>query len=215
MDVWIRIGTGGTDTVGRRDGGSVEGKQTGGAMGTIAWGEVPGTLRRVPVRVRLTRTGSKPAIWLGRAEADAELVAVGFARYRSHLHWCKTTRRGSWSDDLPGLHTGLWISELKHATLPGPVTVQLQLPGVAPAWSAMAEPGTPVEIHEAADFRTGDAIRLVRIEGSDPLEVGVLFLARADVRGARKGAWHIRKAALDGIPETWAHILTGPRTGQL
>ena len=79
----------------------------------------------------------------------------------------------------------------------------------------MAEPGTPVEIHEAADSRTGDVIRLVRVEGSDPLEVGVLFLARADVRGARKGAWHIRTAALDGLPEVWAHILAGRRTGQL
>mgnify|MGYP001818745333 CR=1 FL=1 len=62
LDVRVRIRTDRTDTVGRRDGGSVERSQTGGVMGTITWGEVPGTLHRVPVRVRLTRTGSKPAI---------------------------------------------------------------------------------------------------------------------------------------------------------
>lgn len=179
------------------------------------WGEVAGPLTRVPLRVRLSRSGSSPMTWQGRALADVPIVGVGLARFRDELQWSRTTKRGAWSDDLPGLHTGLWISAIRGNDLPGPATVQLQLPGVAPAWSTMAEPGTPIEVRESIDSMTGTAIRVVQVGAADPLDIAVLFLAREDVRGSRNGAWQAGAALAAELAEPWVDILAGPRCGTL
>jgi hypothetical protein len=182
-------------------------------MSGPAWHPIPGGLARLLVHVRFARVGDTPALWQGRAAAGAAIVGIALARYRGQFHWYKTSRRGPWSDDLPGLHVGIWISELQQATLPGPVSVQLQLSGIAPAWSVMAGPRTPLELHEQVDTLTGTPATILRIAGLDPLDVAILFLARTDVRSLRAGAWHARQTALPGVLALWAEILTGPRSG--
>jgi hypothetical protein len=182
-------------------------------MSESAWTVVPGALSRAPVRVRIARVADRPALWQGRAETDTDSVAVALARFRGHLHWHKTRRRGPWSDDLPGLHVGIWISELDHDSLAGPATVQLQLAGAAPAWSVMARTRTPVHIHEHVDTITGTPAPILHVPGDDPLEVAILFIARADVRSLRAGAWRARDSALHDVPDLWNAILTGPRSG--
>jgi hypothetical protein len=174
---------------------------------------IPGALTRSPVRVRIARVSDTPAHWQGRAEADTAIVAVALARHRGQLRWNKSSRRGPWSDDLPGLHIGVWISELESATLVGPASVQLQLSGAAPAWSVMTRKPEPVELRERFDAVTGTPAPLLHITGDDPLDVALLFIARSDVRSLRSGIWNPREAALHGVPPDWSAILTSPRTG--
>jgi hypothetical protein len=182
-------------------------------MSGSAWTVVPGALSRSPVRVRIARVADRPALWQGRAETDTDIVAVALSRSRGNLQWSRSGRHGPWTDDRPGLHLGIWISELDHATLAGPVSVQLRLAGAAPAWSVMARTRTPVRIHEHFDTTTGSPAPILHIPGDDPLDVAILFVARADVRSLRAGAWRARDPALHGVPDPWTTILTGPRSG--
>lgn len=182
-------------------------------MNDPGWPDLPGSLSRAPVRVRIARVADLPALWQGRAEADSDIVPIALSRYRANLHWSRSSRHGPWTDDLPGLHVGLWISEIDDATLARPASIQLQLSGLASAWSVMTTTPAAVDIRETIETRTGRPTTLLRIAGDDPLDVALLFIARSDVRSLRGGAWRVRDAALPGAPPLWTPILTGPRFG--
>jgi hypothetical protein len=65
---------------------------------------------------------------------------------------------------------------------------------------------SPQTLHTAALYR------LCLIDGSPVLEVGVLFIAAADVRKGRTGNWKPREA----VTGSWiAAVLTGNRSGEL
>jgi hypothetical protein len=174
-------------------------------------GLVPGGFARLPVRLEWSRKPDPYGLWEGRVQAEEEIVGLALALLGGRLFWHKTLRRGAWADDNPRLYVGFWISTRVGATVIGPQNVQLRLPGVAPAYLVRASSEAPFRIVESWSGETGNLVELVSIGGDAPLALGALFLARGDVKNARKGFWRVRPEIAEGVPGPVQAILKGPR----
>jgi hypothetical protein len=62
---------------------------------------------------------------------------------------------------------------------------------------------------------TGRFVRLARLEGTPTVEVGLLLLARKDVKFGRNALWHLRQPLQTKVGGTVGRILSYGRTGSL
>jgi hypothetical protein len=169
-------------------------------------------LAALSVKLTLSRIADAQAEWVGRVSAaDGEIVALSLTVHDGTVWWHKTLPRGAWADDEPGMRVGLWYSGPGPAGLPGPVNLQLQLPGVLRCDTVHITPDVSLTVQEAWSGFTGQFVWVARL--GESTQLGAMFVAREDVTFGRKGIWRLRAAISERLPSPWNAVLGGGRRG--
>jgi hypothetical protein len=173
---------------------------------SLLWGtEVPGAAR-VPVTSAGGWVPLPERRWKGTLTSNAEIVALTILRCGKTLDWAKSSssssstsiRMGIGQYDLVGLDVQAWLSVGSGGT-----GIRTTVP------SATYVP----DILDNQVIETGRLVAFTRVAGSPPIDLGLLLLARIDVKFRRNRLWHIRKELASELDDTLARILTYGRSG--
>lgn len=170
------------------------------------WGtEIQGAVR-VPVSCSGEWVPTPERRWKGTLTSTTEIVALTALRRGKTLDWAKS---GSSSCSTP-LSMGIGLYDLLG------VDVQVWLSvGNGGARSRTTVPSATYapDILDSQVIQTGRLVAFTRITGSPQIDLGLLLLARIDVKFRRNRIWHIRKELASGVDDTLARILSDGRSG--
>jgi hypothetical protein len=138
--------------------------------------------------------------------SNTEIVALTILRCGKTLDWAKSSssssatsiRTGIGQYDLVGLDVQAWLSVGSGGT-----GIRTTVP------SAAYVP----DILDNQVIETGRLVAFTRVAGSPEIDLGLLLLARIDVKFRRNRLWHIRKELASGVDDTLARILRYGRSG--
>jgi hypothetical protein len=137
---------------------------------------------------------------------EDEIVGVLLFRRVGELQWSRSRRSGP-----DGLELGVQIGPDDHSER---TWISANLGGGL-LWEDAPSDAT-LELPEPADLVTGRPSWLARVEdGSGALEIGVLPLARRDVRFGRKRIWRLKSGLWPRLSAAQRRILVDSRTGML
>lgn len=162
-------------------------------------------LARLPVTIAGDWHISRPRDWSGVATADEPIVAVHFITSDTKTAWRKSEKTHAPEGFGVRFHIGNYDEVCRH--------VRIDF-GAAIASTVSSATYRP-RVEGRQQVHTGETFGFTYIEGEPRAEFHLLFLARRDVRGGRKGLWQLRRALVEGFAEPWRSILTHSRTGNV
>jgi hypothetical protein len=145
--------------------------------------------------------------WEGLAKADHSLVAVSFLVKGNSVQWGKSDPQapaGACEVDLalfPHDNIGLKVQ----------VNIVVGNGGYRRNTTRVASVTYLPEVPDLQEIACGQLLRLATINGDPVIEVGLMFLPRAEVRKGRTGNWKPREPSPDA--SLLSKILVGPRAG--
>lgn len=164
------------------------------------------TLWSVPVQIDGAWCGDAPRDWRGTATSAVPLVAMSFLESSGHCEWCKSER------DVTSPEVDLALRQYDDTGLDVQVNFSVG-GGGRRCRSLVASPSYRPDLPATRALQTARIYRFGEVEGDPPVNLFVLFLARADVESSRKALWRVRKRLESDLAEPFRRWLTYGRTG--
>jgi hypothetical protein len=145
--------------------------------------------------------------WHGLAKADQGLVALSVLVNGNFVQWGKSEVR----PQADACEVELALFPHDNIGLEVQVNIVVGDGGYRRDTTRVAAVTYLPEIPELQEIACGQLFRLAIINGDPAIEVGLMFLPRAEVRKGRTGNWKPRKSTSDG--GVLSKALSGPKAG--
>ena len=145
--------------------------------------------------------------WHGLAKADQALVALSVLVNGNFVQWGKSEVR----PQTDACEVELALFPHDNIGLDVQVNVVVGDGGYRRDTTRVASVTYLPDIPDLQEIACGQLFRLATINGDPVIEVGLMFLARAEVRKGRTGNWKPRKSTSDG--GVLSKLLSGPKAG--
>lgn len=165
---------------------------------------------RVPVTITGGWREGSGRKWEGVAAADEPLVAVSFITSGTQTRWCRSEKHDHPPD---GIRPYFWM--MNYDKEGRNVRIQFGAGGTVAIASRVSSATYRPRLDDQRVVYTGETFGMTYIEGDPRAEFHLLFLARGDMRGGRKGLWQVRRSQAEPLPEPWRQILNYGRTGSI
>ena len=148
--------------------------------------------------------------WQGTVIADQPIVAISFLLVTGTGigEWCKSER-----DQQPQT---VRFALFPHDREDLDVQVNFSVGKAGRRWRTLVPSASyRPSIRNRVVYRTGRIYDFATVDGTPPIQLGVLFIAKSDVSSSRKTLWRVRKKLEHDIPEPYRHWLTYARSGSV
>jgi len=145
--------------------------------------------------------------WKGLAKADQGLVALGVLVNGNFVQWGKSDPR----PQADACEVELALFPHDNIGLEVQVNIVVGDGGYRRDTTRVASVTYLPEIPDLQEIACGQLLRLATIKGDPVIEVGLMFLPRAEVRKGRTGNWKLRESSSNG--GLLSKVLSGPRAG--
>ncbi len=163
-------------------------------------------LQSVPIELAGAWIAGARRDWQGQARSSVPLVGIAFLESAGRCQWRKCEKREGPPD------VRLMLLHYDEAGMN--VRVSFSVGGGERNWqtvvpSASYRPRLP----DIQTLQSACIHRFAAIDGEPPVDLSILFLARADVESLRNGLWRVRKRLAPAVPEPYRRWLTYGRGG--
>ncbi len=176
-------------------------------MITTIWDTSFASLTTIPVTLESSWRLTEGRQWNAIGVASEPVVALAFLFTSECYEWVRSERT-----DEPSVEVRLSLHSYEKGGIDTLVTFIVndgQRRGRSILPSSLYKPLLP----ERIDLVTGKIMKLGTIEGQPCFEIGVLLIARRDVKVRRKGIWHLRENLAKDLLPPWTQILRYSRAG--
>jgi hypothetical protein len=165
-------------------------------------------LMSIDIRLEGKWCSSPSRDWQGTVIADQPIVAITFLLATGICEWCKSER----DQQPPTVRLALFPYDREGLD----VQVNFSVGGAGLRWRTVVPAASyRPSIADRVVLRTAQIYNFTTVEGTPPIQLCVLFIAKADVSSSRKTLWRVRKKLEHNLPEPYRHWLTHARSGSL
>lgn len=147
--------------------------------------------------------------WKGIATSPVPMVALSFLEFSNQWIWCKSEKRNG------NLELRLALFPYDQQRLDVGVNFSVRNNGGCRMRSIMPSSSYRPELPDTRLLETAQLYEFATVEGNPAIKLFMLFLARTDVKGLRKGLWRVRSPLLSSVQEPLRTCLDYGRTGVL
>lgn len=176
-------------------------------MISTVWSKSFPSLTTIPVTLGSSWRLTERRQWDAIGVASEPVVALAFLFTSECYEWIRSERTGE-----PSVEVNLSLDSYEKGGMDTAISFIVnnsQRRGRSILPSSSYKPLLP----EKVDLVTGKIMKLGTIEGQPYFEIGVLLIARRDVKVRRKGIWYLKEELARDLLPPWKQILQYSRTG--
>lgn len=177
-------------------------------MITTVWDTSFSNLTTIPVTLESSWQLTERRQWDAIGIASEPMVALAFLFTSECYEWIRSERTV-----VPSVKVSLSLVSYEKGGMDTAISFMVnnsQRRGRSILPSSLYKPLLP----ERVNLVTGKIVKLGTIEGKPNFEIGILLIARRDVKVRRKGIWYLKEEFAKDLRPPWKQILHYSRTGK-